>query len=246
MQWNRCAPLAASLSRYLHVSHRIINHSPYLRTVAGSNGLLQARPTGSNNLLQIRPVIFTQTASFLKVTSEDFPKRLPDKGVLVYVGTLANQVKLVKAFSLSTSLMTILIQPFIYKQLSALPVALQFVVSSSCGLFILMTPLLLHWITKRYVTTMYFHRDEEEFTATTYNFLLQKVEHKFTKNTVVVPQVPGLLTTVVANGKPLYCDPSLFLSKEAYMKLMKYDEPMDWGTPEVDSKETQDAQEKKG
>lgn len=151
------------------------------------------------------------------------------KGDLVYVGTLARMVRFIKFFSLSTSAVGISLQPFIYDQVSNLHWALATMVGGVAGFFIFVTPVLLHFVTKRYVTMMYLKRDSGVFTATTYSLLLREKEHSFTADDVKIPTVPGLFTSArVKDNVPLFIDPNLFIDKQAYIQMMKYDEPLDW------------------
>lgn len=155
------------------------------------------------------------------------------KGDLVYVGTLARMVRFVKFFSLSTSAVGVSLQPFLYDQVSNLHWALATMVGGVAGFFVFVTPVLLHIVTKRYVTMMYLNRDSGVFTATTYSLLLREKEHSFTADDVKVPTVPGLFTTAKIKDKvPLFLDPNLFIDRQAYIQMMKYDEPLDWEIPE--------------
>lgn len=155
------------------------------------------------------------------------------KGDLVYVGTLARMVRFVKIFSLSTSALGVSFQPFLYEQVSNLHWALATMVGGVAGFFVFVTPVLLHFVTKRYVTMMYLNRDSGVFTATTYTLLLREKEHSFTANEVRIPTVPGLFTTAKVNDKvPLFLDPNLFIDRQAYVQMMKYDEPLEWEIPE--------------
>lgn len=44
------------------------------------------------------------------------------------------------------------------------------------GFFTFVTPLLLHFITKKYVTELHYNPQTEEYTATTISLLLQKIK----------------------------------------------------------------------
>lgn len=175
-----------------------------------------------------RPVCNLNLVPFNLISSVP-EKHHPQKGDLVYVGTLARMVRLVKLFSLSTSVVGIALQPFLYKQVSDLHWALAAMVGGVAGFFVFVTPVLLHVVTKRYVTQMYLDRNSGVFTATTYTLLLRERDHVFTAADVAVPTVPGIFTTVKIRDKvPLFIDPNLFLDRDAFVLMMKYDEPLDW------------------
>ena len=148
---------------------------------------------------------------------------------LIYVGTLARMVRFVKLFSLSTSLVGLSLQPTLYQHASQLPAFAAAAVGGVVGFFILVTPVLLHLVTKRYVIRMTLDDKTGQFTAFTYTLLLRERKTSFSANAVSTPNVPGLFTTIRINGKlPLFIDPDLFIDKTAFLKLMKYDEPLEW------------------
>lgn len=43
-----------------------------------------------------------------------------------------------------------------------------------------------------------------------------------------VPDVPGMFTSIIAKGKPLFIDPSQFSETRHYAKIMGFDKPMDF------------------
>ncbi len=107
-------------------------------------------------------------------------------------------------------------------------------IGTGLGFFTLVTPLLIHFLTKRYVTWMYYDPRTEKFTASTWSFFVREKIHKFTADEVEHPDFGGFLMTVKVEGKPLFIIAEGFLSKEAYIKLMGYDKPIDWSMPDDD------------
>lgn len=154
------------------------------------------------------------------------PPRQTDDGNLVYEGKITKQVKLVKGFSISTSALGLALQPLVIQSLNELPLLLKFVMGSGIGFFVLATPLLLHVITKRYVTHMYYDASKDIFTATTLSIFLKEKELKFKPDDVKVPEISGLFSHITAKGKPLFIDISGVLDKFAYKRLLKYDQPV--------------------
>lgn len=147
---------------------------------------------------------------------------------VIYVGTLARHVRIVKVFSLSTSVAGICLQPFIYTKLSALPVVLAVAVGGFASFFIYLTPWLLHLVSKRYVTQITLDPVTAEYTATTYTFFLRKKVHRFTAGDVSVPNVPGLFTSIRVRGVPLFIDRDLFTDRRHFVQLFKYTDPLEW------------------
>ena len=152
----------------------------------------------------------------------------PIKGDLVYVGTIHKMVKKIKLFSLSTSIFAIALQPMILQKVLG-TLSITTVLTLMMNIFLFSTPIFLHLITKRYVVNIYHEEKSNTFTATTYSLFLQQKLLKFKPKYVQQPLKPMLFSNLLVNNTtPLFIDPSLFLSKKAYITLMKYDEPLDW------------------
>lgn len=47
---------------------------------------------------------------------------------------------------------------------------------ATISFFAVSTPILLNWVTKKYVTHMYYDADEDKYIANTYNLFVQKKE----------------------------------------------------------------------
>ncbi|XP_016925871.3 transmembrane protein 70 homolog, mitochondrial [Drosophila suzukii] len=157
-----------------------------------------------------------------KTDSEDGLQR-------IYYGTLAPRMKVVKFFSLSTSLAGLAAQPILLEQgMKIGGTGMGIFLCTIGGFFTFVTPLLLHFITKKYVTELHYNPQTEEYTATTISLLLQKIKTKFRPNDVVVPEVPGMFTSFLVNKRPLFVDPALFDDPEHYVKIMGYDKPIDF------------------
>ncbi len=174
---------------------------------------------------------------FNEVDVSKIPKQDPEKGTLVYVGTMSDMVKFVKTFSISTSFIGAIGQPYLLFYADNLPMAFKVGMSGVLGFFVFLTPLMLHWVTGRYVTKMYLDYKTNIFTAHYFNLLVTEKHKTFHLDNVEYPEVPGLLTTVKADGKALFLDSNLFLDKNAYIKLMRYDKPIEWTLPPTDVKE---------
>merc|ERR1712121_91794 len=93
--------------------------------------------------------------------------------------------------------------------------------------FTFATPLLIHWVSKKYVTEMLYNRIENTYTAITYTFLLRRKQITFKASDVQVPSIPGMFTTFQVNGRSLFVDAESFHSAQHYGKLMGYDKPLD-------------------
>ena len=90
------------------------------------------------------------------------------------------------------------------------------------GGFTLLTPVLIHWIAKGYVSHLYFNRDTDTYTAWTYTFFLRRKRLQFTPDDVEVPAVRNILTAFTAKGVPLMVDESRLGPSDLY-HLRGYD-----------------------
>merc|ERR1712226_792212 len=148
----------------------------------------------------------------------------------IYRGILSAQIKLVKSFSLMTSVIGLGCQPLIYLKVNeAGSTSLPFIVAGGAFLsfFTFATPMLIHWVSKKYVTEMLYNRIENTYTSVTYTFLLRKKQITFKASDVKVPDIPGMFTTFQVNGRPLFVDGGAFYNPHHYGKLMGYDKPLD-------------------
>ncbi|XP_030380253.1 transmembrane protein 70 homolog, mitochondrial [Scaptodrosophila lebanonensis] len=147
----------------------------------------------------------------------------------IYYGTLASRMKVVKVFSLTTSLAGLAAQPILLEQgMKIGGTGLAVFICTTAGFFTFVTPLLLHFITKKYVTELHYNPSTDQYIATTISLLLQKIETKFRTNDVTVPEVPGMFTSFVVGKRALFVDPALFDDPEHYVRIMGYDKPVDF------------------
>jgi len=189
------------------------------------------RASASTNCSSWRRWSHNQASGTEQEPEHEFvPEEHDDPEKTIYRGILSAQIKLVKSFSLMTSVIGLGCQPLIYLKVSAAGSAsLPFVVAGGAFLsfFTFATPLLIHWVSKKYVTEMLYNRIENTYTAVTYSFLLRKKEITFKASEVNVPDIPGMFTTFKVNGNALFVDADSFSSAVHYGKLMGYDKPLD-------------------
>lgn len=200
----------------------------------------------SNTQFNIYQSKITGNASYLRTYSSTAPDR-PNESKLhneiiqqklkeqaegegmwkeVYEGLLSTQVKLVKSFSLGTSIIGLSIQPFIINHLGS---SMSLVVSFSAliGMFTFVTPALIHWFTKKYVFKLRYDPDTDLYAATTLSFFLREKTIHFRPADVVIPEIPRMFTTFVVKKKPLFVDMETFKDIEHFGRIMGYDKPLD-------------------
>jgi len=96
----------------------------------------------------------------------------------IYKGILATQIKLVKSFSLMTSVIGLACQPVLFLKMGAGSANLPLIIASGAFLsfFTFATPLLIHWVSKKYVVELVYNKIDDTYTAITYSLLLRKKE----------------------------------------------------------------------
>lgn len=94
----------------------------------------------------------------------------------IYYGSLTPQIRAVKVFSLSTSIAGLFAQPILIEQTTKMggTTGVLIAVCGFVGFFTFVTPMLLHLITKKYVTEIEYDPATQEYMATVISFLLRK------------------------------------------------------------------------
>ncbi|EPQ16911.1 Transmembrane protein 70, mitochondrial [Myotis brandtii] len=157
---------------------------------------------------------------------------------LFYTGNLAQTVFGVKCFSYSTSAISLTFLPYIFAQnnvvFGSLP--LQILFYGIIGSFTVITPVLLHLVTKGYVIRLYHEATTDTYKAITYNVLLSETSTVFHQNDVKIPNSTHLFTTFYAKTKSLLVNPGLFPNPKDYDHLMGYDKPFTFDMEEPSEK----------
>lgn len=152
-------PLLHSLRRtpFTHASQLCRNSTVFLQPAVITS---LSAPANSMNLIR------------LASSNTGQPKNATEE---IYYGTLTPKIRAVKVFSLTTSVVGVSIQPMLIEQGSKLGgVPMVVFLCGFAGLFTFVTPLLLHFVTKKYVTHIAYDATSDEYTATTISFLLLK------------------------------------------------------------------------
>lgn len=148
------------------------------------------------------------------------------KGVLVYTGGMARNVKGLKMLSLSTSLLALLAQPFV---LSAAKEDLVFKAGlmGTISAVVFFTPALVHFVTKKYVSDIYFNEETKVFTLAYRSFFLRRREWEYKAEDVEIPFAPRMFTTHLIRNKAFFIVAEDFRGKEIYRHMIGFDKPMD-------------------
>ncbi|KYN29446.1 hypothetical protein ALC57_01113, partial [Trachymyrmex cornetzi] len=110
--------------------------------------------------------------------SQDYQKTI--ERTEIYYGPLTKQIKFLKLFSLLTSSGGLMVQPFLYlKAIENDNIGVVLGLFACIGFFAITTPLLIHMITKKYVTYLYYNAKEDIYIANTYSLFARTKKYTF-------------------------------------------------------------------
>merc|ERR1712083_905017 len=160
--------------------------------------------------------------------NQDLGKCTKEHDETIYQGILTTQIKLVKGFSLMTSAIGISCQPILFLNMhqNSGNLAVMAGAGAFLSFFTFATPILIHHVSKKYVTELNYNKLEDTYTAITYNFFLRKKEIKFKINDVEV--IEEMFTSFRAKNVPLFVDGQQFYEPQHYGKIMGYDKPFNF------------------
>lgn len=164
--------------------------------------------------------------------------------ILIHKGTLppgspktphdvvATGVKAAKILSLSSSVAGVVMVPvlssYLWEAAAEKPTMMMFAIVANTFLVLLsFTPLLLHFLAKRFPIDIFYNNDKKTYTTIHYNFLMQKQALRFTSSDVVdaavAPEMKKVwipLATAFVGKKPLL----ISLDRNAYLDKIAFDE----------------------
>lgn len=152
-------------------------------------------------------------------------------GRVIYTApeSMVKLVKMIKRLSISTTVLSAGVQPFLYPKLVATGsnFALAFAGITCAGVFV--SPLILNWFTKRYVLRLYYDDGRDQFTAERLNLINRHVRHTYKTVDVQVPELLGVFTTYTVGPKrmPLFVDVEQVADLKAYKHMLGFDKPID-------------------
>jgi len=154
------------------------------------------------------------------------PFHHPEKGTLMYAGKLSQAIKGLKLFSLSTSFLAVVSQPLI---LASATDDFKFKAGllGTFSVMVMSTPVMVQYVTKKYVTDVYYNSDSKIFTLAYRSLFLRRKEFQYEAKDVKVPLLGGMFTTHMIKGRPFFIELSEFRSKQVYIHMVGYDKPMD-------------------
>ncbi|XP_014209091.1 transmembrane protein 70 homolog, mitochondrial [Copidosoma floridanum] len=149
---------------------------------------------------------------------------------IVYTGLLTPTIRRLKLFTLCTSTFGLGMQPMLYNKilLAGEVSAITLPLFGCIAVLALSTPLLLHVVTKRYITSVEYDNKNNKYFATTYTLFVRKNLIEFTPDDVTSPTMQGMFSNCLIKGKPAFLDATHFTDQSHYVKIMGYDKPLDY------------------
>jgi len=174
-------------------------------------------------------------------------------GTLVYSGPVNKRVRFIKTFSVSTSVLAIMLQPYFLNEYisgtdaHAASLTAYLTLLAATGVMFI-TPVLLHYLTKRYVLEIYRNGATGEYRAILMNLIAKEYSLKFNQGDVVMPENPGPFYTMLARNKQLFVVPDGFIDRNTWISFFGETSPVNMDEileNDQKSKESQQKLEKK-
>ena len=150
-------------------------------------------------------------------------------GKLVYVGKLDKPFKAAKSLSLASSLGGAMCYPVMLPKIleeASIFVAIGYSIISAT--FVLLTPTLIQMISKRYLTSLYYHENTEQFTGYYKNFFMLERQIRFRAEDVEVPPITGMFTSMLIRNQPFFINHDDFDDKTLLKRMLGYDKEFDF------------------
>lgn len=101
----------------------------------------------------------------------------PTERAEIYYGSLTNQIKYLKLFSLLTSFGGLAAQPFFYlKAMESANTEVLLAISACMAFIAITTPIVIHAVLKRYITHVYYNAKEDKYIANIFNIFVRTKE----------------------------------------------------------------------
>lgn len=223
--------LHLNLNRFLQKA--VLNNKNCLNIlISGTNlSTLASCMKGSSKLADINKTQRTYLSS--STSDKDWQKFLQDEknyGKLVYKSPMIRQLFNSKLLSLSSSVIGVIMLPFLTEALSEASLLANISVFGTACFFIFLTPTLFQIVARRHVNRLYYDKQTDTYTTFLYNFFLIEYHIKFQTKDIQVPAVPGPLTSfkVPHLKRKLFVDYNRFSDQEVVEKMLGYDKPIDY------------------
>ncbi|XP_004207188.1 uncharacterized protein LOC101237803 [Hydra vulgaris] len=190
----RCRPFSNTICSYKHISKVFFSKNVELKVNHQVKFFSGISTQYSNTNLQY---LGDHKLSSSQISDSDFR--------LVYEGPLSKKIKLIKLFSMSTSVLSLICAPvLVLSNKSEATVFLKVFLASTVVTIGLSTTFLLHWLTRVYVHKMFFHPESATFAVETFNFFGMTTRRRFSVSEFRIPEVESAFSTFEANNKKYF------------------------------------------
>ncbi|XP_050522824.1 transmembrane protein 70 homolog, mitochondrial [Daktulosphaira vitifoliae] len=145
----------------------------------------------------------------------------------VYSGMLESRIRQLKIVSFMTSGAGLFVQPLLLQKAAEVgsSLAATIGVCTIAGFFTFVTPILIHLVTRKYVTRVDYNNKNDQYLATTISFFLKPKKVLFKTHEVRLPMSQKLTITFYIRNIPLFIDPQAFTDMMHYQRILGYDKP---------------------
>ena len=150
-------------------------------------------------------------------------------GKLIYVGKLTSQLKRAKLVSLTSSVLGVLLLPFLQTNVNNSSMFAQVFVYGTMSFFVFVTPLFGIYMSRRYVSRIYYNYETRTCRAVLINFFMREYTLEFAIDDLYVPELPGAFTTakLKSSQRNLFIDLEDINDIDLVQKIYGYDKPID-------------------
>ncbi|VVC41256.1 TMEM70 family [Cinara cedri] len=148
----------------------------------------------------------------------------------VYKGTLGPRIRNLKIVSFMTSGVGLCVQPMLLQKASEIGTSLAATIGVCVitGVFTFITPVLIHLVTRKYVTSVEYNKENDEYMASVLSFFLKPIKVQFKPHHVRLPMSQKLTVTFYAKEYPFFVDPQSFVDVMHYQRILGYDKPYEF------------------
>ncbi|KAL0280315.1 UNVERIFIED_CONTAM: hypothetical protein PYX00_001648 [Menopon gallinae] len=204
-------------------SFSVLNQISHLSPTVPKTGVhdLLSKVRTNNCLYQSRVYLITYEDAVEKNKKQKVRKKL------IYYGTLGSKIKGLKALSFSTSFIGLVAQPFLYSQLVKLPGPLMYLLYTAFGIFTFLTPILIHMVARKYVMEITYDPTRDMYEAQTMTFFFKYRPLEFSLSHISKVDSPSIFNSYFIKEEPFIIFQDGFLDNEHYIKIHRYDQPLD-------------------
>jgi hypothetical protein len=156
---------------------RTVLSNQFLSLTLKASGLLSAQKLHVGAASNLQSLTAVKNLSSTAARNDAASGNSSTQEERIYTGGLTSQIKALKIFSLTTSAIGLGVQPLVLTQfLAKYGSGATIGIFSALAFFTAVTPIMIHYIAKKYITELYYDKSTQTYKAITFSFLLGRVE----------------------------------------------------------------------